>query len=343
MRAALAGPNDRVPVYAQVHEFAAHVHKISNRVFYTRADVRVSSMLEIQAEYGLDVAQVTHDVYNIEAEGLGQRLIIQDDCMPDVDRTQPLIREKSDLLKIKTPDFDRVGRFRNVVEMFQVYQKMTGLEPGLGFCAPFSLAANLRGIEQLLVDIYTDPDFARNLLEKLTEEVLAPYIFYLKSYFPNVTRFSGADATASPPIVNLRILDEWCGRYILRLRELTGMDIYVSNWVGERYFKNPYSMLDLKMKVASGSLLGQDPDVEVLSPELYKQYAQRLDVPLILGIGAAFLSQATPQQVRERVRHYVNVGANGGRFALYLCNLSAATPPENIRAAVDEAHRPERG
>ena len=296
------------------------------------------AMLEVQAEFGLDVAQVTHDVYNIEAEGLGQRLIFDDDCLPDVDRAQPLIREKSDLVKIKTPDFERVGRFRNVVEMYQVYKDLTGLEPGLGFCAPFSLAANLRGIEQLLDDIYTDPDFARALMDRLTDEVLAPYIFYLKSYFPNVTRFSGADATASPPIVNRRILDEWCGRSILRLRELTGMDVYVANWVGERYFKDPSGMLDLKMKVASGSLLGQDPDVEVLGPDLYKKYAQRHDTPLILGIGAVFLSQATPNQVRERVRQYVQVGARGGRFALYLCNLSAATPPENIRAAVDEAH-----
>jgi uroporphyrinogen-III decarboxylase len=108
--------------------------------------------------------------------------------------------------------------------------------------------------------------------------------------------------------------------------------------VGERYLKNPYQMLDLKLKVASNSIQGQDPDVEALGPELYKQYAKIANVPLVLGVGAAFLVQSSPQQVEERVKHYVEVGKVGGKFVLYLCNISSATPPENIRAAVETAH-----
>jgi hypothetical protein len=44
----------------------------------------------------------------------------------------------------------------------------------LSFCAPFSLAAHIRGIEPLLMDIDSDPDFARSLFDRLTEDVLAP-------------------------------------------------------------------------------------------------------------------------------------------------------------------------
>jgi uroporphyrinogen-III decarboxylase len=84
--------------------------------------------------------------------------------------------------------------------------------------------------------------------------------------------------------------------------------------------------------------LGQDPDVEALGPAFYKQYALRHGVPLILGAGAAFLATAGPEAVADRVRRYVEVGGRGGRFALYLCNLGASTPPENVRAAVDTAH-----
>ena len=97
-------------------------------------------------------------------------------------------------------------------------------------------------------------------------------------------------------------------------------------------------MLDLKLKVASATIQGQDPDVEALGPELFKEYAVKSNIPLVLGVGAAFLAQATPDQVVERVKHYVGVGKVGGRFALYLCNISAATPPENIRAAIETAH-----
>ena len=125
---------------------------------------------------------------------------------------------------------------------------------------------------------------------------------------------------------------------LLRLRELTGLDVYVGNWVGERYLKNPMQLLDLKLKVASTTIQGQDPDVEALGPELFKNFADKSNIPLVLGVGAAFLAQASPDQVIERVKHYVEVGKVGGKFALYLCNISAATPPENLRAAIEAAH-----
>ena len=57
-------------------------------------------------------------------------------------------------------------------------------------------------------------------------------------------------------------------------------------------------------------------------------------MPLILGIGAVFLATAMPAEVTDRVRYYIDVGGQNGRFALYLCNLGATTPADNVRAAV---------
>jgi len=157
----MAGETTRVPVYAQMHEFAAAQLKIPGEIFYTRPDIMVPAELEIQSRFGLDVASLTFDVVHIEAEALGQRVIFTDANMADVDRSMPLVREHSDLARIKTPDFDSAGRFVKVIEAFALFKQLTGLEPPLSFCAPFSLAANLRGIESLLMDIYTDPDSAR--------------------------------------------------------------------------------------------------------------------------------------------------------------------------------------
>ena len=98
-------------------------------------------------------------------------------------------------------------------------------------------------------------------------------------------------------------------------------------------------MLDLKHQVCPGFVEGQDPDVEKLGPEVYKEYAQKKGVPLILGVGAAFLALRTPQEVCDRVRHYLEVGGKGGRFALLLCNLGATTPPENVKAAMNAVRR----
>jgi uroporphyrinogen-III decarboxylase len=333
---AMRGIPDRVPVCAQMHEFAMKEIGARPMEFYSTPEMLVNGTLEIQDKYGIDVPVLDYDVYNIEAQAIGQAIIFGEDHMPDVDRTKPLIRSREDLDKVRTPDFDTQGRFAQVIEMNRLFRKAIGgqTEATLRFCAPFSLAANLRGIEQLLMDIYTDPDFARSLLDRIVEDLLAPWILRLKKEFPNAASISGDDATGSLPIVNLDILREWIVPYVRRLREICGPEIYVPNWVGEHNLKNPKVLLDLKRQVCPGFVEGQDPDVEKLGPELYKEYADEHDVPLILGIGAGFLALASPEQVAQRVKHYVEVGGKGGRLVLYLCNLGATTPPENVRAAI---------
>jgi uroporphyrinogen-III decarboxylase len=181
---AMNGPAEAAPVLAQMHEFAAHWFRIPRREFFSRPELLVPALLETQREFGIDVAAITFDVYNIEAEALGQVLVWTEEGMPDVDRSRPLIRDRQDLSKLRTPDFERAGRFPQVMEMLSLFQRLTGLEPTLSFCAPFSLAANLRGIERLLIDIHEDPAFARALMDAVTQEVLAPWILYQKRRFP---------------------------------------------------------------------------------------------------------------------------------------------------------------
>jgi hypothetical protein len=311
---AMKGTPDRVPVYAQLHEFAMKELGIPPKIFYTTPEIIVPASLEVAEQYGIDVGFVDYDVYNIEVEALGQKVIFFEDHMPDVDRSAPLITGPDDLDKIRTPDFDTEGRFSTVIEMHAIFEKLTGVAPSLQFCAPFSMAANIRGIEQLIMDILLNPDFARGLFDAIVEEVLAPWILYQKEHFPNATSIGGSDASASLPILNLTLLKEWVVPYIQRLREICGPEVYVPNWVGEKYLEEPEEMLALKLLVSPDFLEGQDPDIEALGPAFYKEYAKEHDVPLVLGVGAGFLAQAAPGEVTERVKHYAEVGGKNGRF-----------------------------
>ena len=336
---AMKGVPDRVPVYAQMHEFAMGELGFQANTFYTMPKILVPAILEIAKRYGIDVGLVDYDVYNIEVEALGQKVIYFENDIPDVDRSVPLITGPADLKKIRTPDFETAGRFTKIIEMHSIFEKMTGVTPSLQFCAPFSLAANIRGIENLIRDILLAPDFARGLFDAIVEEVLAPWILYQKKYFPHVKSIGGSDAFASLPIINMKIFEEWVLPYILRLREICGPEVYVPNWVGEKRLKKPEDMLALKLQVSPSFLEGQDPDVAALGPEFYKAYAEKNDIPLVLGVGASFMDTSTAEEVDQRVKHYVEVGKKKGRFALYLCNLSAETPPENVRAAIKAIHK----
>jgi hypothetical protein len=329
---------DFIPVCAQMHEFVMQELGVNAKDFYTTPQYMPAGTLEIMEKYGIDFPCLDYDVYNIEAEALGQAIIYSDRDMPGVDRSRPLIRGPHDLVKIKAPDFDTQGRFSNVIQMQSIFYELTGVAPTLGFCAPFSLAANIMGIEQLLMDIDNNPDFVRSLFDRLTEDVLGPWITYQKIKLPNNRGIVGSDATGSLPIVNPHILKEWIIPWILRLREVCGPEVYVPNWVGESYLKNPEEMFELKLQVCPEFLEGQDPDVAEIGPVAYKAYADKRGVPLVLGIGAGFMDLRTPDEVAARVKYYVEVGGKNGRFALYLCNLSAQTPPENIKAAIDAVH-----
>ena len=283
----MTGVPDRVPLLAQLHEFAMQETRAAAREFYSTPELLTVATLKTHAKYGIDVPVLDYDVYNIEAEAIGQAIRYSDTDMPDVDRSRPLIRDRDDLNKIRTPDFESDGRFRQVIEMNKLFRSLIGpgVDATVRFCAPFSLAANIRGIEQLILDIYSAPQFARDLFDRITEELLAPWIQRLQTEFPAAQRFSGDDATASLPIVNLDILENWIVPYIERLRELCGPQVCVPNWVGESLLDNPTEMLDLKRRVCPGFLEGQDPDVEKLGPQFYKEYAQENGLPLILGIG----------------------------------------------------------
>lgn len=338
---ALSGIADRVPVCAQLHELAMKESGAGATEFYTNAELLTTATLATHEKYGIDVPNIDYDVYNIEAEAIGQAMKYGETDMPDVDRTRPLIRDRHDLQKIQTPDFDSQGRFAQVIEMIHLFCKLIGGEatPTLNFCAPFSLAANIRGFEQLILDLHTDPGFARTLFDRITEALLVPWIRRLKSEFPLARSICGSDAMGSLPLVDLDILKEWIIPTVNRLRELCGPEVYVPNWIGESYLKNPEDMLDLKRQVCPEFVEGQDPDVEKLGPGLYKKYAARHNLPLVLGIGAAFLASAAPAEVTARVKTYIEAAGQKGRLVLYLCNLGATTPPQNVTAAVEAVHQ----
>ena len=339
LQKAMNGIPDRVPVFAQMHEFAMKELGVNAREFFTNPDLLVGAYLSVLEKFGIDVPTVDYDVYNIEAEAIGQTVIFSEHDMPDVDRSDPLIKNRDDLKQIKTPDFVLDGRLATIVEVNHRFCESVGAAPTLNFCAPFSLAANIRGIELLLMDILMKPDFASELFDRITEELLAPWIFYLKDKFPGATSICGNDATGSLPIVNMGILRDWIVPYVLRLREICGPEIYVPNWVGESHLKNPAEMLELKLQACPDFLEGQDPDVAELGPAVYKKYAEEKGLPLILGLGAGFLALSAPQDISERVKYYTEVGGKNGRFSLYLCNVGATTPAENIKAAIAAAHR----
>jgi len=330
----LEGTPDRVPFIAQMHEFAMACSKSSAKQFYCDAECIVHNTIDTAEKFGFDIPWLGYDVYNIEAEALGMPMIFSDTRPPEIGTSKPLIRITDDLEKLKIPDPYSSARMPYVLEANKLFEKATGHPPPIQFTAPFTLAITLRGYENLITDINTEPESAHAILQFITQKVLAPWIEAMKKQNPNATLYRGADAMASMPLVNMPILEEFVVPYILLLQKLCGEKVTTLNWWGESHLSNPTDMLKLKLKISPTVIQGQDPDVAKIGPRLYKDFAIEHDTALILGIGNLFLQKATLEEIRSRIAHYIEAGSAGGRFMLYFCYLSADTPICNIKEAI---------
>ncbi len=331
---AAGGTSDGIPFCAQMHEFSMRHMAVSARQFYSEPGLLVGGLLKTAADFGFDAPDLMWDVYNIEAEALGQKVVFFDDRAPACDNSDPLIKTEADLARLEAPDPHSSGRMPFAFESLRLFKDLTGETPGAPICAPLTLAAQLVGFEKLVYFIYRKPDFVRRILAFITEEVLAPYIEAVLEEFPDAPSADLSDAVASPPFLTVEMMEEFSIPYILRLRELCGDKVIVQNWWGDSRVDDLEKFLDLKLKVCPNLLKCQDPDLAKVGAERVKAFADANDVALVFGVSNNLLNDGPVEAIEERIKHYMEVGGGNGRFILYLCNLSAGTPPEHVRAAV---------
>jgi uroporphyrinogen-III decarboxylase len=257
--------------------------------------------------------------------------------MPDIDRQNPLIREPSDLDRLRPPDFKKSGRMPFVLEVMRRCYDL-GLPVRVRFCSPFSLGVNVRGIENLLLDILTNPPFAHRLLTFLTDEVLIPWVQAQREATgqPRVAG-NGADAAGSPPIVTVEILEEFVMPYVARMNEKIGNVTSMGYWGYSYLYKHPekfYKMLGLMASVSPGALMCLDPDVAKTGPEPYAEYAREKKMSLMLGLDTLLLQDGPLPKIVERCRRYVTAGARAERLVMFFNDVSVHTPPRNIHTAI---------
>lgn len=328
------GIPDRVPFIAQMHEFSMIWSGECAKIFYTDPEKLVNGIIHTAHDFAFDIPCLGYDVYNIEPEALGIPVSFCDGSSPSLLKTEPLIKSHSDLNDLCIPDPYASGRMPFVIEANRLFERLTGYPPPIQFTAPFSLAVTLRGYSNFIEDMTFHKEFAHQILETITDNLLAPWILAMKKESPRASVFRGADALASLPLVNIQIIEEFVIPYILRLRALCGEDVTVVNWWGEKHLRDPQKLMELKLKASPAIIQGQDPDLEIIGPEVYKSFAVANHVALILGIGNSFLDTSNKEAIRSRVARYIRAGSPNGRFMIYFCNLSCTTPPESLREAI---------
>ena len=299
-------------------------------------DTFVETHLAVTEYYRLDAPAFYYDIYNIEAEALGQPLNWMPEMFPEIKASDMLVKSEADLDRLKPPDPGKDGRMPFIIQMYKKVIDL-GIQPQFRFCAPFTLACNIRGLSNVVMDIMMQPEFAHRLFRFIADDVLAPWITALRRECGGDFMAVGADALASLPVTNLAILEEYALGYIKRLDKELG-NVQVKGWWGEMHLADPTKLMELKLQGHPSNVQALDPDVHHHGPELFKKFAQQQDIPLLLGIDCSLLSQGPPEAIVQRVKEYVRVGNRGGKFLLFLNEVPPDCPPEHVHAAVQAAH-----
>ena len=330
---------NHVVIGAQSNDHSAYLAGVSTKRFFTDAATFVEAQLLVTEYYQFDTISNFWDVYNIEAEALGQKIVYHPGGIPDADRTRPLIGAPSDLDRLLPSDPYTSGRMPWVLEVNRNYLEMAGILDRAYFTAPFSLAVNIRGYENLVIDMFERPTFVHRLFRFLCDDVLSPYIEAMRKDvgIPDLL-MDGRDAWASPPLISLEVMDEYVVAYTERLRRnLKGNLITRGNW-GDAKSQDPERFFSQKLLCSPVALSVLDPDLYEVGPDRVKSYASQHNIPVVAGFDATLLKDGPIEAIVDRIKLYIDKMARDGRCMIHLNQIPAGTPPEHVHAAVTACH-----
>jgi hypothetical protein len=324
----------------QITTHAIHLTKSNAIEILNDARLFFEMQKFVYSFYELDKICTVYDVYNIESEVLGQKIKYFENDLPTVDINEPFVKTKSDITKIKNLNFEGSSRARFVLELIEIYKNEIGKDFKPRFCAPFSLAANIRGFTNLINDIYDDKKFVKELFKVINYEILAPWISKQRKKAGNNNLIaSGADAWVAIPNVNLSIIENVIIPSYEELKSMVG-NIYLSLLGGARFLKRPIEYLEIQKILNPFVVKGTDFDIEILGPEFYKDFATKNNMDLLFGIEANFILENSIEVIMDRIKNYINIGLSIDKnFTLYLNDIPADISIDKLKKIFKEIRK----
>lgn len=321
---------DRVPVCLHNFLTAAREAGISLEQSLTDAEAAARAHLQAVETYGYDCILIDLDTTML-AEAMGA----ERDCTPGEPGhiAAPAIASLDEVGKLRPVDPERDGRIPVLLEAIRIMARAVGRRVAIrGNCdqCAFSLAGLLRGMENFMMDLVSEPDHPglQRLLEVSYQSHLATHRA-VKRAGAEFTSFG--DSPAGPDVVSPAVFQRFARPYQERLlRELAADGIFtVIHICG-----NTSAILD---QLAQYPACGFELDYKT-DPVLAKATAGREHVLFGNIDPSGVVALGTVEQVRDASRRLIEMWKPGGRFVLNAgCALPAMTPPDNIRALVAAA------
>ena len=173
---ALAGlPVPRVPVGPLAVHFCARAAGYTLRQYTTSAQALADSVIRYYERFKPDAVWLSADTW-VSAEAMGARVGATDDNQPFGGLGEPLVRTTADIDRIPAPDVGTQGRYPLMLDALSRVAHALGQEVFVVACFdqyPFSLAAALMGINEIMLKVSDDPPFVEALMHRCSDYAAA--------------------------------------------------------------------------------------------------------------------------------------------------------------------------
>lgn len=325
MRIAKGEAVDRPPVHPLILTFAARLIGKPYREYVSDYRLLVEGQLRTAEKFGIDCITVCSDPCR-EAADCGAQIRWFEDQPPTQEPDNPLIRERTDLVNLKQPDPLGGGRMHDRVKGVELMREQAGGELQIvGWIeGPIAEAADLRGINNIMIDLIDDPVFVRDLFEFVLEMEVA---------FARAQVDAGADiigiGDAAASLVGPRYYRDYVLPYEKRMVDAVHdmgvpMRLHICG-----------NTTDLLSDIAT---LGVD-EIDIDFPTDLRLSRERLggDVAIMANLNPVrYFLNSTPEQIRMGLAECHRIV--GERFVVGAgCEIPPDTPHENMRAMVEYA------
>ncbi|MBL8177411.1 MAG: uroporphyrinogen decarboxylase family protein [Bryobacterales bacterium] len=321
IRAMVAGKAvDRLPLMPITMMFAADSIGAPYRRYATDHRVLAEAQLAVAGRYGFDYVSVISDPAR-EASDLGARIEWFDNQPPAIVESSALLADKSALRTLQLPDPAGSPRMQDRVSGVALLSAQAGdsriVEGWVE--GPCAMAADLRGVNTLMLDFYDDEAFVLDLFEFVVAMEIA---FARAQVDAGATLIGIGDAAAS--LIGPRLYTKFVQPYETKLiAAIRGMGVMVRLHICGN---------TKKILAGMGQTGAEIVDLDFLAT-LAEGRAAMGDSQVLLGNidPVRVLRDGTPESVtaafeechRQAGRRYI-VGAG--------CEVTRGTPEENVMA-----------
>lgn len=298
----------------------------SLRAFSTRADALAESVLRYHDRFRPDAVWVSADTW-VSAEAMGASVGAETDDQPLGGLGEPPIRTARDLERIPAPAPESQGRYPVLLEALRQVVGAVGRETGVVACFdqyPFSLAAALMGLNELMLAVHDDPALVQALMERCHRFGLA-YGRGLADAGADVLTGGDSPAGLIGPERFREFAWPWERRLIADLKAATGKPVSL------HICGNAEPILADMARTGADVL-----EIDYRTDLALAARTVGPDVTLWGNLDpVAVLAQGTPATVRAAARKALTVMAGRSRFILGTgCTLAVETPYENVEALI---------